>query len=133
MPLLDALCDYIETGTSLIEGTNLFKSCMPPTPDAAVAIYEYPGRSGEYVYGSGGAVSERPRVQVLSRATTYSAARSTLQTIYTFLDGKSNVTLGGTLYHGIFATTAPSAASADRDDNNREYCSCNFEIQKVVG
>ena len=133
MPILDAICDYLETGTSLVEGTTLFKATMPPTPDACVAIYEYPGRPGVYTYGSGGAKVEMPRIQILSRALTYAAARSTLETIYTFLDGKTAVTLGGTLYLGIFATTAPAAANDDRDDSNREYCSCNFEIQKVVG
>lgn len=131
MPLLDALCDYIETGTTLVEGTDLFKSFLPPTPDGAVALFEYPGRPGEYAFGAGGASPERPRVQIVSRATTYSAARSALETIYTFLDGKTNVTLGGTQYLGIFATTAPAAM--ERDDTNRELCSCNFEIQKVVG
>lgn len=131
MALLDAICDYIETGTSLVEGTSIFKAFMPPTPDACVAIYEYPGMPGTYTYGTGGAKVERPRIQIISRDTTYSAARSTLETIYTFLDGKTAVTLGGTLYLGIFATTAPSAL--DHDDSSRDYCSCNFEIQKVVG
>lgn len=132
MPLLDALVDYIEANVAgLTEGTNLFKSLLPPTPDAAVALYEYPGAPGTYTYGGTGASPERPKVQIVARATTYSSARSTLESIYTFLDGKTGLTLSGVSYLGIFAIQAPFAV--ERDSNNRELVACNFEVIKTPG
>jgi hypothetical protein len=102
---------------------------LPATPDAAVALYEYPGQSPVYVKNRAQPVYERPRFQVITRDARYIDARNKAEEVFRLLTGYSG-RLGGVDYQRITAVQSPFFL--DRDDRNRPRFVCNFEAQKEL-
>lgn len=130
MGTLQEIGTYLQAQGVGTLGTNLFTGLMPDTPDACVALLEYPGGAGIYTFGSGGTIIENPRIQVIARGTTYPGAQSSIHSVYTALDGLVEQVLSGTLYHLITAVQPPFGFPLDL--NNRYVLACNFSIQKSV-
>ena len=140
MPLLDDISAYLASaGLGLVEGTNLFKSRLPDSPDLAVAIFEWGGQPNEKTMAShpGQAILERPSFQVLVRGDrqnlvsgSYSAARVLAESIYRKLDGYSG-TLSGVAYQFIEAAAPPSHITTD--DNDRPHIGCDYDCMKALG
>lgn len=135
--LLDAIASHLQANAIGTVGTDLFKSFLPDSPDAAVAIFEYTGRASDKAFGNPNVLVENARFQILVRsardnvANAYATARTKAQTICTLLDGVGNLTLSGVVYLYIEALQPPFFLQ--RDDNTRSLIACNYEAQKHVG
>jgi hypothetical protein len=123
MAFIEAAVTQIAAGTSLVSGTDLFIARMPSAPDTAVGVYEYDGELPQYVMGAAGAVVDRPRLQVISRAVSYATARDTLATIRVILDAQ------GVTWSGVGTLRVEplgSILSLGPDEKDRMRCSCSF-------
>lgn len=114
------LIEELEVGMVSVGG-------LPVTPDAAVAVWEYPGEPSLHVKRQKEPVLEYPRIQVMVRAKGYGEARRNIERIYRHLTGYAG-TLNGTGYASIRALQPPY--DAGRDDRSRALFSCNFRISK---
>lgn len=128
--LLDEIGNYLQTQGVGTLGSTLFLSVMPDTPDDVVSVYDYGGLPPVMTLGAGAAKWEEPRIQVVARATTYSAARTKIGAVFTALHSLLNTSLSGTLYLSIEAVQSPF--TLDRDTNGRVRCACNFHIRKAL-
>lgn len=126
--ILDELGAYLQTQGVGTLGTDLFTGTLPDVPDNAVALYEYGGVSPVSTLGATNMKFERPRIQVLARATTYSAARSKIEMIFKLLHGLANTSLSSVRYLLVEAVQSPFFM--ERDANNRVKLICNFQIHK---
>lgn len=140
MALLDDLATYLAAqSTALTVGAtgNLVKAInldAAPVPDTLVSLHETQGVFGSYAFSTGAGaevITERPRVQVYSRATAYQTARTNAQTVYTILNGisKNLPTSTGTSYFSIEAAGPPF--SVGRDSADRFVVSVIFDIEKA--
>lgn len=130
MSVLDDLLSYI---TSTAGSTGLaglvFLGRRTDTPADQVAIAETGGMAGEYVFSSTTAVIERPRVQVTSRATTYSAAHDRIKLVEGILESMGTRLINSHLFHG--AQAIQPAFLLEYDESNRPVLCQNFEIAKA--
>lgn len=116
---------------SLTLGTNLFLGRLPDEPDTCVALYETGGAEPLPVMGSDAVPPiEQPRVQVLTRASSYSSARSLADLIFRALEQILNENLSGTRYHRCAAVQSPFAL--ERDSHDRVILAQNFQVQKTL-
>ena len=130
---LDDLSDFLSTGgLGLTTGTNLFLGTLPDSPDRSAAIYETGGFFPVHAMSAsaGNAVVERPRVQIVTRATTYQGARQLMHNIFQRLDGVNNQTLGSTRYLSILAVSSPAAMGTDA--SGRARIVQNFDVVKKL-
>lgn len=128
--LLDELGTFLQTQGVGTLATDLFTGLLPDAPDAAVAIMEYGGASPVHTLGAGNAKFERPRVQVIVRALTYTAARTKIESVYKLLEALVNTTLSSVKYLRVEAVQNPFFL--ERDANNRVKLACNFQIHKEL-
>lgn len=128
--LLADLCDYLTSQAGFVQGTDLFYGVMPPDPDTAVALYETGGLSPVRGMGNtaGDHAVERPRVEAVSRAESYSVARANAQRVFLKLDGMPAVTLNGVRYK--FAQAVQSPFLMGRDAQERVLVACNYDVIK---
>lgn len=131
MSLLDEIAAKLAAGGIGTVGSTIFIGEVPPEPDAMVCLFNYGASPNDYTFGATGAIIEYPRFQAIARATTYTAARSKIQSIYALLDAIVNETLSGTLYLRIYALGAPY--DMPRDQNGRYVAQCNFEAYRTPG
>lgn len=116
--VLDDLATRIATTISGTVGTDIFKSMMPVTPDAAVALYETGGLAPEKRFGTKGIEWERPGVQVVVRGAPgdYQTARTTSQTIFEDVSEIETEDLSGTRYYLSDPLQQPFGLSVDEQD-----------------
>ena len=137
MTMLDAVATYLVANTTLTVGGTagtLAKAIMLDTqPDTVAVLYETGGTGSEYVFSTGATevVYEEPNLQLISRSTTYSKARSVAETVYTKLDGLSETVMSSVRYLDIEAMQSPF--SIGRDEQERYLVSVNFRVKKEVG
>ena len=132
--ILDDLATYIaaqSTAFSVFSGTtgNLGKALMLDKIHQSTmnSIYETAGLPNLYTFSTTNKatrVAEKPRIQVLSRSTSYQTARNNIDTIYQLLDGFSGPlpTSTGTEYLSIEAVQAPFSAGRDENEIGRASC-----------
>lgn len=128
MALLDDIGDYLSTNGVGTIWTNLFKGYMPETPNAAVAVYETGGLGPARVAcgGPGRPAARMPRVQIVSRSTSYPVAEQKAQDCYALLEGLGDRTINATTYHWIGAVQEPFLMG--REEGGRVLIACNFDI-----
>jgi len=132
MALLDDLGTYLasQVGT-LTLGTNLYLGRMPDEPDTCVALYEYGGDAPVNVMGGDSMPPvEQPRIQILTRASGYSSARTLALECWTAVEAVLNESLSGTLYHRVSANQSPFPL--ERDSRDRVLFAQNFRVQKAL-
>jgi len=137
--ILDDVATYLVAQTTLtVGGTTgtLGKAIMLDTePDTIAVLFETGGGASEYAFststGTVAVVYEQPNLQLLSRSTTYTQARTVAETVYTTLNGLGTTTMTGTRYLSVDAVQSPF--SIGRDDNERYLVSVNFRVKKEVG
>jgi hypothetical protein len=132
MALLDDLGTYLasQVGT-LTLGTNLYLGRMPDEPDTCVAVYEYGGDAPVNVMGGDSMPPvEQPRIQILTRASGYSSARTLALECWTAVEAVLNESLSGTLYHRVSANQSPFPL--ERDSRDRVLFAQNFRVQKAL-
>lgn len=131
MALLDELASYIEAEGHGTVGTDIFKSFMPATPDACVAVYETGGSSPDLGFGSTTVRFENPSVQILARgaAEDYTGPRTKAQSVWDSLVAvQAPQQLSGTSYNLIIPLQSPFPIGPD--ENKRQLISANFLIEK---
>ncbi len=139
MTLLDSVATYLVAQTTLTLGSTsgtLAKAVMLDTqPNTVAVLYETGGAGSEYAFststGTVNVVYEQPNLQLLSRSTTYTKARSVAETVYTTLNGLGTTTMSGTRYLDFEAIQSPF--SIGRDSQERHLVSVNFRVRKEVG
>jgi hypothetical protein len=116
--MLEALADKLNSASVAVTGTNLFIGTMPTTPDVCVALYEYAALNPLEVMQSNTATLERPRVQVLVRASRndYPAARALLVSVRNVLTGITDETISGVKFLRVSAESAVNAIGVDDSD-----------------
>lgn len=128
--VLDEIGNYLQTNGIGTLGSTLFVGTLPDTPDALVGLMEYGGVGPVHALGGGDAKYERPRVQVVARATTYSAARTKIEAVYKLLHKVTNTTLSSVRYLMIEAVQSPFFL--EKDGNNRVKLAVNFQVHKEL-
>jgi len=129
--LLDAVGAYVDAGSALTVGTDLFKGLMPETPDVCVALYETPGERALEMVGGSTPTVERPHLQVVARATDYVTARTNSQTVHGILQAVTDLNLSGVRYLRIQPLQAPYLMG--RDENRRVKVVFNCSVEKEPG
>jgi len=121
---------YATTTPSLAEGVNLFLSRTQDSPDFCVSLYESPISMGEYTLDGGKRVWEEINLQIVVREAEYNylAARQFIERVTNVLDAVNDVTLSGTRYIRIRASSTPLPLPTDTQD--RVLLSVNFHIIK---
>ncbi len=129
--ILDDLGDVISSGGTTSDGTEIFLSRMPDSPDNAIALYESGGIAGIHAMhpNPGNVIIEQPRIQIQTRAATYQTARSKADEVFKLLDGLRNRDINGVRYHWIEAVQPPFAL--DIDPGERKIVAVNFEVKKA--
>lgn len=132
MALLDEVGTYLEAQVgSLTLGTNLFLGRLPDDPDTCVVVYEYGGDAPVSTMGSDAMPPvEQPRIQVLTRASGYSSARTLALSCFTAVESILNESLSGVRYHRISAIQSPFPL--ERDSHDRVLFAQNFRVQKEL-
>lgn len=134
MALLDDIGAHLasEVG-SLTLGTNLFLSRLPDDPDTCVGVFEYGGDSPiETMNGTAVPIVEQPRVQIVTRASGYSSARTLSISIWTALESLVNDSslASGDTYLRFAAIQSPFPL--ERDSADRVLIAQNFRVQKTT-
>lgn len=130
MGLLEELGTYVAANTSLVLGTDLFLSQLPDTPDTSVVITESSGAAPVDVLGGQDLPAyERPRVQVVCRAASYTVARDLADDVYRALIKIAGDTLSGTHFIRVEAVQSPFPLS--RDEDRRVLFVCNYQVMRI--
>ena len=135
--ILDDVGTYLAAqSTRLTVGVNLTKSFMPDTPSTVTTLFETGGSAPLHAFttGTGTRYYERPGLMIHSRSTDYQTVRTTMEAVFTILDGYNNATLptsSGTHYAVIDAAQSPFLIH--RDSNDRFVMSVNFNVTKTTG
>lgn len=92
---LDKIATYISSNGLGVVGTSIFygpKGIIPQSGDGPfISLIATGGLSGIQTHN--GNKQTRPTVQVLTRATSYTAAINRANAVYAILDGKHNISL----------------------------------------
>lgn len=135
--MLDEIAYYLSTKSLGTIGVDLFKSFMPNNPFTVTTIYEYSGARNQFTFGTTtNPVWERPRLQVVSRSSSYERARKTIEPIYRTLEIVANQTIKpssigtGTFYIRIQPIQAPFSMGLDAHELLR--IACNFDVMKAI-
>lgn len=128
--VLDEIAAFVATACSLTVGTTVFKGALPSSPDACMAVYEYPGVAPDYVFGVSGVSVEYPRVQIVARgaADDYSTPRSVAETAYRAIAAAAPQSLSSTRYLSMMPLQSPFVLN--RDANGRVVIAFNVQLAK---
>lgn len=126
--LLDDVGTFVASAANLTLGTNLFLSLMPDQPDDCTVIYEFTGMAPAYSMGRDLPAIEMPRIQVVCRSTSYSSARTRIDSIWQALQGIRDETLTATTYLAFTALGSPEPLA--RDASQRERIGATFQVWK---
>lgn len=129
------MISVLETAGLGTAAVDLFSGVMPPEPIVCCALMEYGGEAPLRTQNEGAAHSsaqggERPRFQVLCRATDYDTGRSLIQSMWHVLDAIVNEEINGVFYQRVAAIQSPFLL--ERDDNDRWIFVANFQASRVV-
>ncbi len=134
--ILDDVALYLQVNSTLDIGTDLTLGFMPENPNQVTTIYETGGLGPLNAFSTGGGtrVYEQPSIQILTRSTSYTAARTIIEKVFTVLDGVNNLTVpssGSVHYGSIEAIQSPFLVN--RDKNDRFMLGVNFNVLKTTG
>lgn len=131
MLLDDLMLDLEAAGIAQLE-VNAFKGTLPESPDACLALLEYPGGEPEFIHNTPGVVGlERARCQLTVRDADYQTGRSRIETAAARLSLIVNRTLGAARYVRVRPLQSPFLLRMDA--NNRPVFAVNFEVRKAPG
>lgn len=121
----EMIFDVVGSGTDYgTIGEDIFVDYKPADPDNVICVFGYAGLTPRHTHQGDG--EGRPGVQVWVRNTSAATGRALIESIFTDLDGISNMTINGTYYLGIFANQHPEPMG--KDDNGRAEFACNFSV-----
>jgi hypothetical protein len=123
----DAVATYLQTGGFGTLATNLFIDFMPATPFDVTVVTGYGGKPPERIIGQKAPAYDIPKVQIMVRRESPSAALTAVEAIYDYLEGVSNTTVSG--LNLIFIRAVQSRGLyLGKDSNNLTQYSLNFEV-----
>lgn len=143
--LADDIASYLETQGIGTVSSTIFAGTLPVTaastadgsPNYGIGVKETGGLYSEHTMtagpvGIGAPVArlERPRFQVMTRATSYALARAKIQDAFNVLDGAQDLTLNGVTYYWISAVQSPIDLGPNA--NLQAEWTCNFDVMKAV-
>jgi len=125
--ILEALGDHLNGTFGLTQGTNLFLSKMPDTPDLCVTIYEYEGTLPTEHFGGNPYDVDQPRIQVVCRASRddYPTARDKINDIRGSLADLTDITISSTKILRVASVGA--FIPLGLDDRDRPRVAANFQ------
>lgn len=121
MILINDIAAYLATLGIGVVGTTIFKSYMPPTPDACIAVLDTGG-----VEPSHDIPTKHPTFQVLVRSTTYALGKAKLDSIRSALhQARGELISGQTYFYYVFALS--EGGHIGRNDRGLDEFSINFQ------
>lgn len=135
--LLDDLALYLHTQgvgvatTSTGDALTIYRGVMPESPDTVLSLFEYGGLGPLHTMTTPARL-ELPRIQVLTRAPTYQAARTLAESAYRALDWTGNTTLTSTGPRYGLIQALQSPFFLDRDPLDRVRIACNYQVTKAL-
>lgn len=133
MALLDDMATLLVNAGVGVVGVSIFSSSSAIIPTGAgpyLTLIENSGVSPTRKQNQAAAATRRPMVQILVRASTYSAALAMAQAAYLALDGKFNITISGTQYVKITARQDPGDMGLD--GAKRAMSGFNLDVEKAA-
>ena len=112
----------------LTEGVDLFLSRMSKTPQTCVTIYDNAGPSPMLQYVKSRSNYFYENISIRTRSTSYVLAMGQMQTLLTYLHGRSQDVINDTYYALIKAINTPHLLHYD--ENDRTVIIMNFEVQR---
>lgn len=126
MSLVDDIGVWLEMKGLGTVGEDIFKSKLPDSPDALIAVFAKPGVSAKPM-----PTLERPRVQVWVRDIDYATAEAKAAEVFEALHVVANTTINGVRYLLIQAATGQAGiAPMGADSNGRNEMSLMFDVIK---
>ena len=128
------LVTYLDSGTALTAGTDLFVGPMPESPDNCVAVTHYNSqRSDDYTMGASLSAPgyEVEDVQVMVRHTSRATARTNADAYHALLANLHGQTLSGRAYYRIDEDGTPYCIG--QDQNARWRFVANYTCRKARG
>lgn len=130
--------DVLSTGGMGTVGSTIFYGSLPDSVAQGVVVVETGGIFPLHTMGSGPATTvgagvaavERPRVQVMTRASVYETARAMAQDAFNLLDGLRDRTVNSRRYLWVRAVQSPF--DLGRDLNDRAQFAFNLDVTKLV-
>jgi hypothetical protein len=123
----DAIATYLQTGGFGTLATNLFIDFMPATPFDVTVVSGYSGPAPVRIIGQRSPAYDIPKVQILVRRESPSAALAAIEAIYDYLEGVSSLAIGG--LNIIFIRAVQSRGLyLGKDLNNLTTYTLNFEV-----
>lgn len=116
-----------ESTLGLTFATNLFVSREPEKPNVCVTIFDTPGYSPDLSLDASERY-ERPGIQIRARGFKYDEVYATMQNIKDLLHGRAHVSLNGSYYSLIRASS--DIMLLDWDDNERCRLILKFNMQR---
>lgn len=115
----DLAQDLSNAGLGTI-GQNIFKSYLPDADNEAIAILDTGGPKPDANISS----MKNPMFQIIIRANTYAAGKSTVDAIRSRLHGVQNRTIGSTYFYFIHAQS--EGGHIGRNERGQDEFSMNF-------
>jgi hypothetical protein len=130
--VLDDIGAALETAGVGTQGTDLFLSVMPETPDTCVAVVEVAGIEPVDVFRDSAPIIETPRLQVLSRARRADDAKTKARAAWLALAGVGEGTVGGGNKRWLNIDVVQSPFMIGRDENDRVIYGFNAQAWRDV-
>lgn len=122
MALLDDISTYLGNEGVATFGTDMFAGHMPDSPDGLICLYEYGGTVHSDWTG------EEPRLQVVTRDTSYEDARSKLTSVFAKLHDERELTVNGNRY--LYIEAQSTAELMGVDEKRRYRLVQNYRVVK---
>lgn len=119
--LSDIVAYLVAQGVATADGTDCFRDNLPPSPDAVVSIFEYPGGGTEP-----GVICSDRNVQLQVRAATYAAARTKIYSVYNVLNTPLDPIKQLTATRRAVVNSRGGPFKLLQDANDRTVFACNL-------
>lgn len=144
MPLLTDMLTYLDAQSTALKKLtgigstgNLCLTELPDrtgVPDTLMCLYETGGMAPQWVFGSTSPAYETAGLQIISRSTLYTTARTRAFIAYRILGGIHNQYLPTSTYSTkcwyLDCNPDQPPFSIGKDPNGRWLISCNFTVRK---
>jgi hypothetical protein len=127
--LLDEVGEFIEQAGFGQIGVNIFKGELPLNPISSIGLFEISGTTPASTLDLEIA-HEFPELRVITRHSTYIAARARAESIMKLLATIKNTHLHGTFYLTIQPRTTPYTLEVDANKNH--LIAVHYNVMKVV-
>jgi hypothetical protein len=111
-------------------GETIFLGSAPPSPDAILTIFQYPGGSTEYVQESPRPSQVGALIQIVGRGHDYVAVETLVDNAWRLFTSVVNSLINGTKYRKIWPNGMPGLIG--RDNNDRVMIGFNATAEREI-